>query len=37
MAEYKLIEEIVSRSVCEDWDKAKLEWALEDVYRVEVD
>ena len=33
MSEYKLIEEIISRSDAKTWDEAKLEWYLEEVYR----
>lgn len=35
MPEYKLIEEIISRSVADYWDAAKLEWSLFEVYEAE--
>lgn len=33
--EYKLSEEIVTLSVADTWDRAKLEWELEDIYHEE--
>lgn len=35
MSEYTLTEEIITRSVAEDWDAAKLEWSLFEVYEAE--
>lgn len=35
MAEYKLIENILARSSHLDWDRAKSEWALKEVYEAE--
>ena len=35
MSEYKLIEEIIVRSVADYWDAAKLEWSLSEVYEGE--
>ena len=32
MSEYKLTEEIIRLSKANNWDEAKLEWELEDVY-----
>jgi hypothetical protein len=32
MSEYKLTEEIISRSEVDVWDRAKLEWSLYEVY-----
>jgi hypothetical protein len=31
--EFRLIEEIIARSVAKNWDKARLEWDLKQVYR----
>lgn len=33
--EYKLSQEIVARSVADNWESAKLEWELEDIYHEE--
>lgn len=33
MSEYKLTQEIISRSVAANWDLAKLEWKLIEVYK----
>lgn len=33
--EFKLIQEIISRSATDTWDEAKREWALVEVYREE--
>jgi hypothetical protein len=35
MSEYKLIQEIIARSSTAIWDKAKLEWALHEIYEAE--
>lgn len=35
MGEYKLSQEIIALSVARNWDEAKREWALEDVYQAE--
>ncbi|MCE7517177.1 hypothetical protein LZG37_03425 [Halomonas titanicae] len=35
MSEYRLTSEIISRSVSDIWDAAKLEWALSAVYEAE--
>lgn len=32
MAEYKLVQKIISISVSKKWDDAKLEWSLDEVY-----
>lgn len=35
MSEYKLVEEIVTRSISSNWDAAKLEWKLHEIYESE--
>ena len=35
MSEYKLTAEIISLSQSDIWDKAKLEWALNEIYQAE--
>jgi len=35
MSEYRLILEIISRSNAIQWDEAKLEWALQEVYEAD--
>ena len=35
MSEYRLSQEIVSRSNSKTWDEAKLEWVLNDVYEAD--
>lgn len=35
MSEYKLIKEIIALSANNNWDHAKLEWKLDEVYEVE--
>ena len=32
MAEFKLISEIISRSVADQWEEAKQEWTLKQIY-----
>ena len=36
MSKYRLTEEIIERSVSDSWDVAKFEWALQEVYEVDV-
>ena len=35
MGEYKLTEEIIALSSSSNWDRAKLEWALHEIYEAE--
>ncbi len=35
MAKFKLIDEIIARSLSNNWDQAKLEWSLDQVYEDE--
>lgn len=35
MSEYKLTQAILQRSVASNWDEAKLEWNLEDMYEAD--
>ena len=35
LSEYKLMEEIVARSIANKWDEAKLEWKLDEIYESE--
>jgi hypothetical protein len=35
MSEFKLMQEIVARSIAKTWDEAKLEWILNDVYEAD--
>lgn len=35
MSEYKLTSGVISLSVADNWDAAKLEWALQEVYEAD--
>ncbi|EQB62769.1 MAG: hypothetical protein RBG1_1C00001G0348 [candidate division Zixibacteria bacterium RBG-1] len=35
MSEYRLTSEIIKKSVAKNWDEAKLEWALREVYEAD--